>query len=127
MGIGIGAGRGGARRGAGRPPGSKDRRHRAAQVEAAGQKLPLDIMLSIINDPSVSEARRDKFIIAAAPYLHPRLTSIAMAKAPFEMTQHEIEETLRRQAEHELRHGGNAGWWDGDRSWHLGKKSNGGA
>ena len=58
-------------------------------------------MLEIINDPSVAEARRDKFIIAAAPYLHPRLTSVAMAKAPFEMTEQEIEETLRRQQEHE--------------------------
>src|SRR6516165_5456930 len=103
MGIGIGSGRGGARRGSGRPPGSKDRRRRAAQVAAAGQKLPLDIMLSIINDPSVSEARRDKFIIAAAPYLHPRLTSIATAKAPFEMTDVEIEQTLRRQQESEAR------------------------
>src|SRR6516164_10427375 len=106
MSIGIGSGRGGVRRGAGRPPGSKDKRRRAAQAEASGQKLPLDIMLEIINDPSVSEARRDKFVIAAAPYLHPRLSSIAMAKAPFEMTKEEVEQTLRRQAEHELRHGG---------------------
>jgi hypothetical protein len=84
-------------------------------------------MLSIINDPSVSDSRRDKFIIAAAPYLHPRLTSIAMAKAPFEMTEQEIEETLRRQAEHESRHGGNVAWWDDERSRRLRKKSNGGA
>jgi hypothetical protein len=81
-----------------------------------GQKLPLDIMLSIINDPSVSEARRDKFIIAAAPYLHPRLTSIAVAKAPFEMTEQELEETLRRQAEHEMQPGGNAARWAGEPS-----------
>ena len=42
-------------------------------------------MLAIINDPSLSEARRDKFIIAAAPYLDAQLTSIVMAKAPFEI------------------------------------------
>ena len=68
-------------------------------------------MLAIINDPSVSEARRDKFIIAAAQYLHPRLSSIAMAKAPFEMTKEELEQTLRRQEEHEARHGFNSSWW----------------
>ena len=106
---------------------ARNKRRRAAQAEASGQKLPLDIMLEIINDPSVSEARRDKFVIAAAPYLHPRLSSIGMAKAPFEMTKEEVEQTLRRQAEHELRHGGNVAWWDGERSWRLGEKSNGGA
>ena len=129
MGIGIGAGKGGRRPGAGRPRGSIDKRKRAERrwLVAPEQKLPLDLMLAIINDPNVSEARRDKFIIAAAPYLHPRLASIAMAKAPFEMTKEEIEQMLRRQAEHELRHGGNVAWWDGERSWRLGKKSNGGA
>jgi len=88
MGIGIGSGKGGRRPGAGRPRGSIDKRKRAERrwLVAPEQKLPLDLMLAIINDPNVSEARRDKFIIAAAPYLHPRLTSIAVAKAPFEMT-----------------------------------------
>ena len=129
MGIGIGAGKGGRRPGAGRPRGSIDKRKRAERRRLAvpEQRLPLDLMLDIINDPSVPEARRDKFIIAAAPYLHPRLASIAMAKAPFEMTKEEIEQMLRRQAEHELRHGGNVAWWDGERSWRLGGKSNGGA
>lgn len=129
MGIGIGSGKGGRRPGAGRPRGSIDKRKRAERRRLAvpEQRLPLDLMLDIINDPSVPEARRDKFIIAAAPYLHPRLASIAMAKAPFEMTKEEIEQMLRRQAEHELRHGGNVAWWDGERSWRLGEKSNGGA
>ena len=107
MGIGIGAGKGGRRPGAGRPRGSIDKRKRAERRRLAvpEQRLPLDLMLDIINDPSVPEARRDKFIIAAAPYLHPRLTTIAIAKAPFEMTDVEIEQTLHRQQEYEARHG----------------------
>ena len=115
MGIGIGSGKGGRRPGAGRPRDSIDKRKRAERrrLVVPEQKLPLDLMLSIINDPSVSEARRDKFIIAAAPFLHPRLTSIATAKAPFEMTDVEIEQTLRRQQEYEARHGSNNSWWGG--------------
>ena len=107
MGIGIGSGKGGRRPGAGRPRGSIDKRKRAERRRLAvpEQRLPLDLMLDIINDPSVPEARRDKFIIAAAPYLHPRLTTIAIAKAPFEMTDVEIEQTLHRQQEYEARHG----------------------
>ena len=113
MGIGIGSGKGGRRPGAGRPRDSIDKRKRAERRRLAvpEQRLPLDLMLDIINDPSVPEARRDKFIIAAAPYLHPRLTSIAIAKAPFEMTKEELEQTLRRQEEHEARHGFNNSWW----------------
>ena len=112
MGIGIGSGKGGRRPGAGRPRDSIDKRKRAERRRLAvrEQKLPLDLMLSIINDPSVSEARRDKFIIAAAPYLHPRLTTIAIAKAPFEMTDVEIEQTLHRQQEYEARHGFDSSW-----------------
>ena len=115
MGIGIGSGKGGRRPGAGRPRGSIDKRKRAERrwLVAPEQKLPLDLMLAIINDPNVSEARRDKFIIAAAPYLHPRLTSVAVAKAPFEMTNEEIEQTLRRQQEYEARQGSNNSWWGG--------------
>jgi hypothetical protein len=35
--------------------------------------LPLDYLLSVINDPAVSPSRRDRLAIAAAPYCHPRL------------------------------------------------------
>jgi hypothetical protein len=68
-------------------------------------------MLRVLNDETQPQERRDRFAIAAAPYLHPRLTSIAIAKAPFEMTKEELEQTLRRQEEHEARHGFNNSWW----------------
>jgi hypothetical protein len=101
MGLGKGTGKGGARPGAGRPCGSKSstgkrRQEEIARLKAAGAELPLDRLLRRMGDLSEPERYRDSLAIAAAPYLHPRLTSIAMAKAPFEMTQEELEQTLRR-------------------------------
>jgi len=72
--------RGGFRPGAGRPPGSKKPKDGAAPVaavvpptEPAGpKKNPLEYMLSVMNDPTVSEERRDRLAIAAAPFVHAR-------------------------------------------------------
>ncbi len=39
---------------------------------APGRISPLDYMLSVMNDPGVDDARRDRMAIAAAPYVHVR-------------------------------------------------------
>jgi hypothetical protein len=54
--------------------------------------------------PQPSE-RRDRMAIAAAPYLHTRLSTIATAKATFEMTTAEIDELLARELEHAQQQG----------------------
>jgi len=36
----------------------------------AGGKLPLEYIMSVINDPNADEARRDRLAIAALPFLH---------------------------------------------------------
>ena len=38
-----------------------------------GKMLPLDYLLTIINDPNADSDRKDRLAIAAAPYCHPRL------------------------------------------------------
>jgi hypothetical protein len=77
---------GGRREGAGRKPGSKSKAtiaretHVAAVVKAAIEQgdLPLDVILrrmrgEVIPDPQYFAA------VAAAPYLHPKLTAVAPA------------------------------------------------
>ena len=74
--------RGGARPGAGRPPGSKN--HRSAEVARQATEAgitPIEVMLSAMRDlweEGTSEAKREAARIAkdAAPYVHPRLASI---------------------------------------------------
>ena len=82
MGIGTGSGRGGTRRRAGRPKGVKNKR-RPARFRAAdaGQQLPLDYMLQVLNDASPPIERRDRMAVAAAPYLHARLNAITSPDA----------------------------------------------
>ena len=106
MGIGTGSGRGGTRRGAGRPKGVKIKR-RPARFRAAdaGQQLPLDYMLQVLNDASPPIERRDRMAVAAAPYLHARLSAITTPKAAFEMSAEEIEQLLYRELEHARRQG----------------------
>src|SRR3954471_11732551 len=65
--------RGGERPGAGRPKRSAQlRRDRIMTAPAPGRMSPLDYMLSVMNDPGVDDARRDRMAIAAAPYVHTR-------------------------------------------------------
>lgn len=68
--------RGGKRTGAGRPKGSSDRAKIAKAVAKSGQ-TPLAYMLGVMRSSKVPEARRDEMAKAAAPYCHPRLTSIS--------------------------------------------------
>ena len=68
--------RGGKRPGAGRPKGAATQRTReiADRVAAEGV-LPLEYMLGVMRDPAAEPSRRDDMAKAAAPYLHPRLSS----------------------------------------------------
>lgn len=82
---GSGAGRGGARKGAGRPKGAETRRTRLIAQQAAAEGVtPLEYMLRVMRDESVSpdprvqaarEAMRFEAAKAAAQYCHPRLTA----------------------------------------------------
>lgn len=69
--------RGGKRTGAGRKKGSVSRRSQevAAAVVSNGE-LPLAYMLRVMRDKATDQQRRDEMAKAAAPYVHPRLSSI---------------------------------------------------
>lgn len=59
---------------------------RLAAIEASGA-TPLDYMLQVMRDDSVEPAKRLDAAKAAAPYVHPRLASVALGNEgdkPFE-------------------------------------------
>ena len=59
---------------------------RLAAIEASGA-TPLDYMLQVMRDESVEPAKRLDAAKAAAPYVHPRLASVAVGNdgdKPFE-------------------------------------------
>jgi hypothetical protein len=61
----------------GRQKGTPNRATEEARAAAAATGiLPLDYMLSVMRDPAADHKRRDAMAMAAAPYLHPRLTAI---------------------------------------------------
>ncbi len=67
--------RDGRRPGAGRPPGP------AGHPRSLRERfpiLPLDHMLSAVNDETAPMHRRDEMAKAAAPYIHPRLSAVAI-------------------------------------------------
>ena len=68
----------------GRKKGSRNRATAEARAEAeATGILPLDYMLSVMRDAKVDNKRRDAMAMAAAPYLHPRISAIdAKLSAP---------------------------------------------
>lgn len=82
----ISTGRGGARKGAGRKPGSSTKKTREiADAAIAGGVTPLEYMLTVMRDDSTHddprvqaqrEAMRFEAAKAAAPYIHPRLQAI---------------------------------------------------
>jgi hypothetical protein len=63
----------------------KGARNRAtAEARAAAEAtgiLPVDYMLSVMRDSKAEPKRRDAMAVSAAPYLHPRLSSVEAAKA----------------------------------------------
>jgi hypothetical protein len=61
----------------GRQKGARNRATEEARAAAAASgALPLDYMLGIMRDTAADSKRRDAMAMAAAPYLHPRLTAI---------------------------------------------------
>ncbi len=88
MSTGIKSGHGGRRPGAGRPQGSIER-FTSRNLKHFRERYPiqpLDHMMKIINAPpgakGVTNARRDKMAMAAAPYLHQRLSALEPEKEP---------------------------------------------
>ncbi len=71
---------GGRRLGAGRKKGaicSKTAERRAALARITGDgESPLAYMLAVMRDETADTQRRDEMARAAAPYYHPRLSSI---------------------------------------------------
>ena len=68
---------GGRREGAGRPKGATNLRARALfESVAAGGETPIDYMIRVMRDQNAPSARRDKMALAAAAYLHSRLSSL---------------------------------------------------
>jgi hypothetical protein len=65
--------------GAGRPRGSHNKRQQALvdALEISERSTPLSYMLRVMNDPSAPVERRDKMALAAAPFLHSKLTPTA--------------------------------------------------
>jgi hypothetical protein len=61
----------------GRQKGARNRATEEARAAAeATGILPLDYMLTVMRDPVVDHKRRDAMAMAAAPYLHPKLSSV---------------------------------------------------
>lgn len=69
--------RGGARAGAGRPKGRRNRRTEAqvAAIEAGGI-TPLAYLLAVMRDQSQDRVARLEAAKVAAPYVHPKLAAI---------------------------------------------------
>ena len=71
------AGHGGARPGAGRKPGSKNKRTRKNidEAAAAGQS-PVEYLLEVMRDPTAEPHRRDQAARDVCPYVHPKLMAV---------------------------------------------------
>lgn len=68
---------GGKRPGAGRKKGSLTARTQEIMAKAASQGLmPLEYMLTVLRDEQQPHEERFKAAINAAPYLHPKLSSV---------------------------------------------------
>lgn len=61
----------------GRKKGTRNKATTEARAAAeANGILPLDYMLAVMRDPEASTGRRDGMAMAAAPYLHPKLSAL---------------------------------------------------
>ena len=87
-------GRGGARAGAGRKPGSKTQLTKQALKRAGEGITPLEYMLQILRDENEDKAQRFEAAKAAAPYVHPRLAqteaTVTHKKEADELTEAEL-------------------------------------
>jgi hypothetical protein len=71
--------RGGKRAGAGRKRGSVSKKTTEVAQRAAESGLtPLEYMLKVMRNSKAPAGRRDEMAKAAAPYMHPRLSSIEL-------------------------------------------------
>src|SRR5262249_19124356 len=76
----------------GRPKGARNKRTQAVVDSArAGGELPLDYMFRIMRYPKASNTRRDEMAKTAAPYLHPKLTTV-----PYTPPQNQLEDDNTR-------------------------------
>jgi hypothetical protein len=67
---------------------------RSATVAAPAISLdPLDYLLQVINDPTASDARRDRLALAALPYSRAKLHDRAMTQR--EKTQKAVAKAIR--------------------------------
>ena len=67
----------------GRQKGSRNRATEEARAAArATGVLPLDYMLSVMRDPDADQKRREAMAMAAAPYLHSKLSAIEAKLSP---------------------------------------------
>lgn len=74
---------GGKRPGAGRPRGAATKRTREVADRAASEGLtPLDYMLSVLRDETAKPEARMWAAEKAAPYVHPKLSSVEMSTDP---------------------------------------------
>jgi len=53
-----------------------------AQAEREGQLLPVDYLLEIMRNPEAVQRDRIFCAVAAAPYMHPRLTALRVLPEP---------------------------------------------
>lgn len=69
--------KGGRREGAGRPPGTANRKTREIADRAAKEGItPLEYMLDVLRDVMAAPSERMDAAKSAAPYVHPRLAAI---------------------------------------------------
>lgn len=101
--------RGGRREGAGRKPGSKNKRSiakvpllRAQAHRRTAEELPLDVLTKAMRDISLPIELRLAAAARAAPYFHARI-SAGPPKASFEMTDTELAIAIDREKEYQLR------------------------
>ena len=87
---------GGARPGAGRKPGGRNRITQEAVAKASGGLSPLDYLLGIVRDEGEEASRRIDAAKAAAPYCHAKLQPV---DGNGDTTQkHEVKGALTWQA-----------------------------
>lgn len=98
---------GGARKGAGRKKGSLTKRTQEIVAAAVNEGLtPLEHMLNVLRDPAADDKRRDAMAVAAAQFMHPKLSAVEHSgemKMSHEQAIDELEDGLNG-AEHEHAH-----------------------
>lgn len=91
---------GGKREGAGRKPGAATKMNEAARKAAAdGGIMPLEYMLTVLRDTTLTQADRMDAAKAAAPYVHAKLAAVEHSGKLETDNTHHVEETVRPFAE----------------------------